>query len=135
MSHPEELSVFQVLDQLNKKNHSVYQALTSSEQKKFSPFVLLKWMYYSKVDPIKLQSINCNFFHSQNNLQMSLLSVPTNAKNIRWKWVKSQNKNQKKDQGIQAIMDHYGVTNSTALSVYDMMSTSEIEELVSAANN
>jgi hypothetical protein len=129
-----EVTLFQVLDQLNQHNTTITHALTESEQKKFAPLVLMKWMFYSGVAPITLQRVNANFFQHTGPMQLSLLGTAGGApKHPRWKWIKSSGgKAQQSEVLIDAVMNEYHINRSTALSVLDLFSEADASELLDA---
>jgi alpha-mannosidase len=131
-----EITLFQVLDQLHQKNYDIHRALTPSEQKKFVPIVLMKWMFYSgSSDPIALQNVNRYVFTTPAEQQLSLLASAgrgSRAKSPRWKWKAAATKKGSvaKETAVMAVMAHYNITHSTAQSVLPLLSDEELCELV-----
>lgn len=124
------LGIFDVLNEVGRKNYFIWDQLTEVEQKTFHPLVLLKWMLFSGVSPIKLQEINHNFFNLSKPDQMVLLATaPRLSSNYKWKWCKNESKTAD-DRAITAIQSQYQVSGSTARSVLSLFSPEEIEELV-----
>jgi len=125
----EARSIFDMLNELSNKNYELWNQLSEGEQKQFHPFVLLKWMTTSGVDPIRLQVINRGFFDHDRERQMRLLAtVERKPTSRRWNWVKRERTDN--TALIAAIREEYQLDNSTASSVLDLFSEDERVELL-----
>lgn len=82
----DKLSIWNEMKQLDQKNRGFYDELTESEQKKFSPFVLLRWASCVGGNNLELQKYylistneqaNKNFFSATKHKKLQWLLLTT----------------------------------------------------------
>ena len=106
------------LVEIGKKNYSV------GPENRIHPFVLLQWMKHSKLDPIRLQKINYNFFSHSPDIQYMLLhTVTEEPTSVRWTWQKTSEESKQVAENyekiVNKVIDYYNVDRSTAKSIVD----------------
>lgn len=128
-----DLTLFQVLDEIERKNYFIWDQLNASERKQFYPVVLLKWMAGSGVDPCKLQRINTHFFAKPPKDQFLLLATAGAQGNKRWKWVAKKASPVEKE--LAAIQYVYNTNLRQAQQTIPLLSTQELEDVVKEYND
>jgi hypothetical protein len=127
------ITLFNVLDEIGKKNYDIPSVLTEDEMKKFHPFVLLQWMKGSKgISYDRLQAVNKGFFSLPSSVQMTLLAtVSPKPGRYRWQWSgKKKEGDESGAQIVDAIQSLYDLDRSTARSVVELFSEEEQAELI-----
>lgn len=123
-----DLTVFQVLDQLESKNYFLWEQLNEREQKQFHPLVLMKWMLASGVSPIKLQQVNLNLFSLPKSSQFLKLATAGQQKQRRWKWIAK--KPPSDDEALKAIQFVYDTNTRQAEQTILLLSPEDIDEII-----
>lgn len=123
------LAIFDVLSHLNEKNYFLYEQLNAEEQKSFHPLVLLKWMFASGMDPIKLQKANFHLFDQSKSQQFLTLATVGDKKNRRWQWAQKKGASDE-DEVLKAIQYVYKIDSKTAIQTQSIFSQSELDEII-----
>lgn len=116
----------------------IFDALDAIAHKKFDkadtnlsqlhPYVALQWMGFSGCDIFRLQAVNYNFFGHSRDVQLELLStVEQKPTRRRWKWAKQPTQDNTPALAVQLM---YDVDFSTAVSVLDILTPSELAEAI-----
>lgn len=90
----QKLDIFKILGQLNKKDRDFYNRLTDDEKKQVLPYLLMRWMSGCSDQAqifILNEVVNPYVFalHRHKPLISYLLTVPTDGKFKKYKWVKN----------------------------------------------
>jgi len=123
-----ELTVFQVLSELEKKNYFLWEQLTESEQKQFHPLVLMKWMIGSGVPATRLQQVNLNLFSLSKQQQFLKLATAGQKKSRRWQWVQKKAKDDA--ELLKAIQFVYDTNIRQAEQTLNLLTDKELEQVV-----
>ena len=123
-----DLSVFQVLDELEKKNYFLWEQLNENEQKQFHPLVLMQWMRSSGVPATSLQRVNLNLFSLPKAHQMLKLATAGTNKGRKWKW--EAVKPTKRDEALKAIQVVYDTNIRGAEQALVLFSEQELDEIL-----
>lgn len=123
-----DLTVFQVLNEIEKKNYFLWEQLNESEQKQFHPLVLMKWMLYSGVSPIALQRVNLNLFSLTKDQQFLKLATAGQKKSRKWQWM--QKKAVGDDDVLKAIQYVYDTNSRQAEQTLTLLTPTELEQVV-----
>jgi hypothetical protein len=122
-----DLTVFQILNEIEKKNYFLWEQLTESEQKQFHPLVLMKWMLYSGTSPVALQRVNLNLFSLTKEQQFLKIATVGQKKSRKWVWTAKKPVNEEQLKAIQYVYD----TNSRqAEQTLDLLTPTELEQVV-----
>lgn len=122
-----DLTVFQVLSEIEKKNYFLWEQLTEGEQKQFHPLVLMKWMLYSGTPSIALQRVNLNLFNLSKDQQFLKLATAGQQKSRKWVWTAKKPGNEEQLKAIQFVYD----TNSRqAEQTLNLLTPTELEQVV-----
>lgn len=123
-----DLTVFQVLDQIEKKNYFLWSQLNESEQKQFHPLVLMKWMLASGVPATQLQPVNLNLFALPKEHQFLKLATAGTQTGRRWKWI--QKKTDSSGEVLKAIQFVYDTNSRQAEQSIELFTDKELEEIL-----
>ena len=124
-----ELSVFQVLSELEKKNYFLWEQLTEAEQKQFHPLVLMKWMNSSGVSPERLQRVNYRLFSLTKQQQFLKLATAGMKKSRKWQWTTTK-KDQDETEALKAIQFVYDTNIRQAQQTIEFLTTEELDEIL-----
>lgn len=122
-----DLTVFQVLSEIEKKNYFLWEQLNESERKQFHPLVLMKWMLYSGVAPIALQRVNLNLFNLSKDQQFLKLATAGQQKSRKWQWLQKKAGN---DEALKAIQYVYDTNSRQAEQTLNLLTPTELEQVV-----
>ncbi len=123
-----DLTVFQVLNELEKKNYFLWEQLTESEQKQFHPLVLMKWMMASGVSPVRLQRVNLNLFSLTKQQQFLKLATAGQNKSRKWQW--NQKKTDDNSEALKAIQFVYDTNSRQAEQTLNLLTPEQLEQVV-----
>jgi hypothetical protein len=123
-----ELTIFQVLTELEKKNYFLWEQMTESEQKQFHPLVLMMWMLGSGVSSVRLQQVNLNLFSLSKSQQFLKLATAGVNKSRQWKWVAK--KPVDTNEALKAIQFVYDTNARGAESALALFSPDELAEII-----
>jgi hypothetical protein len=122
-----DLTIFQILNEIEKKNYFLWEQLNESEQKQFHPLVLMKWMLYSGVSPIALQRVNHNLFALTKDQQFLKLATVGQKKSRKWEWVA---KKPVIEEQLKAIQYVYDTNSRQAEQTLDLLTPAELEQVI-----
>ena len=124
-----ELTVFQVLDEIERKNYFLWDQLTEDEQKQFHPLVLMQWMGTSGSSPIRLQRVNFHLFNLSKSQQFLKLATAGQQQQRSWKWAAKKAKPANEEQ-LKAIAYLYDINTRCAQQALPLFSEQELAELL-----
>ena len=124
-----DLTIFQVLTELEKKNYFLWEQLNESEQKQFHPLVLMKWMSGSGVPPTRLQNVNLNLFTLSKAQQFLKLATVGQQKARKWSW-EAKKADATGDEALKAIQFVYDTNLRQAQQTLALLTPSELDEIV-----
>jgi hypothetical protein len=123
-----DLTIFQVLTELEKKNYFLWEQMTEGEQKQFHPLVLMMWMLGSGVSPVHLQQVNLNLFSLSKQQQFLKLATAGVNKSRQWKW--AAKKPSDSNEALKAIQFVYDTNARGAESALALFSPDELAETI-----
>lgn len=123
-----DLTIFQVLNELEKKNYFLWEQLNETEQKQFHPLVLSKWMSGSGVSPTRLQEVNLNLFSLSKDQQFLKLATVGQQKSRKWTW--EAKKPSTDDEALKAIQFVYDINARGAEQALALFSPEELVDLI-----
>lgn len=122
--------IFAVLSAIDKKNISYFDSLTEKELKDISPYVLMKWLAGTS-DPYQVyvlnEIINTRVFNLQKHkeLLIALLTVCTDGKSKRYKWMKSKTVSNY-GNCISVIKDYFNYNTKDAKEAFNILTEQDI---------
>jgi hypothetical protein len=132
------LDIFTLLDQVDRKNYSIWDSLTDEQKKEFSPLVTLRWMA-GCTDPVQLiflnEIVNPTVFNMGEHKEflLKLLTVCSNGKPKRYQWINYKLGGSKKmKKSVELVMNHYRLSPKEAEDTRRLFSDEEILELAEA---
>ena len=127
--------IFEVLGNLNKKNHQYYTGLTEEEQKSIAPVVLMRWLSGTS-NPVQVlllnELVNPYVFSLQKHKQLlfDLMCTCTPGKFYKYTWLKANTGRQKnKPQAVEILCRQYDYSTVHATEVLPLFSDEEIISL------
>ena len=132
------LDIFTLLEQIDRKNYSIWDSLTDEQKKEFSPLVTLRWMAGCS-DPVQLiflnEIVNPTVFTMGEHKEflLKLLTVCSNGKPKRYQWINYKLGGSKKmKKSVELVMNHYRLSPKEAEDTRRLFSDEEILELAEA---
>lgn len=129
------LDIFNLLEQIDRKNYDLWDKLTEDQRKEFSPLVTMRWMA-GTTDPVQIiflnEIINVMVFPlgDKKELLLKLLTVCSNGTPKRYQWINYKTGgNKKKKLSTKLVADHYGISMREAEDTIKLFSSEEIMEL------
>lgn len=124
--------IFEVLGNLNKKNHQYYTGLTEEEQKSIAPLVLMRWLSGTS-NPLQIvllnEVVNPFVFSLQKHktLLFDLMCVCTTGKFQKYNWLKANSARQPgRPLATAIICQYYGYSVTQAQEVLSLFTSDEI---------
>lgn len=118
MTTTQPLDIFQVLNNVSKKNINYYSSLSEEQQKALQPFVVLRWLTGTR-DARQVyflnELVNPFVFSMPNHKQLLyfLLTTATSGKQQRYTWAKSLTKKTSSTPIILGVVKSYFKYNTT----------------------
>ncbi len=135
MAKERALDIFVLLDQVDKKNFQLWDALTDAQKKEFSPLVTMRWMA-GTTDERQLimlnELINTTIFGltAHPELLLKLLSVCASGKLKRYNWLNYKLSGGKKyKRSVELIAEHYKLSWEDAAEQRPIFDDAELLEL------
>lgn len=124
------IDIFKILNAIDKKNLKFFDSLDEKEYKDLQPYVLMKWLSgIDNASQIYLinEIINPYVFKLQKHkeLLIKLLTVVTNGKINRYKWLK-QKSSSKYANSISVIKEYFNYNTMEAKEAFKILSTEDI---------
>lgn len=127
-----KLDVFQVLGQIDKKQHLFYSKLSEEEQKAFHPLVVMRWM--SGVNQARQiiflnELVNPFVFSlaSHKDLLFKLMTICASGKQFKYQWNKAASKKTGKFAlSTQVVKTYFKYTPSQAREALSLLSNEDI---------
>ena len=122
-----KLDIFQVINQIDRKNSFFCSNLTEEEQKAFVPFVTMRWLTGTQnaYQVIVLNELVNPFAFSlatHKDLLYKLMTVCTSGKTQRYKWHKTTSKKTtNKPHTVSVVKDFYGYNTMDALEAIKLL--------------
>lgn len=126
------IDIFKILNSLDSKNLEFFNNLEEKELKDIQPYVLMKWLSGTN-DELQIyllnETINPYAFTLQKHkmLLIKLLTISTNGKNKRYKWIKQKSK-EKYTNSISVIKEYFQYSTKEALEAFRILKKTDILE-------
>lgn len=127
-----KLDIFQVLDNISRKNAEFYRNLTDEEQKALMPLIVARWLSGSssarQVYFIN-ELVNPHIFalHQHKELLYYLMTVCAPGQRQRYFWNKTlSKKSSSTPQAVSVICEYYKYSTQEALDVLPLLSNDDI---------
>lgn len=124
--------IFQILNNLNKKNKEFYSQLTEDQQKALQPLVVMRWLT-GTTNPAQVffinELVNTKVFslHKHKQLLVDLMTICTPGKPQKYNWLKKQNKSSNKlPNSTQVIQQYFGYNSKQANQSLPLLDNEDI---------
>lgn len=107
-----KLDLFATIAKLDRKDVGLYDSLSEEERKQLHPLVIMRWLTGTN-DPVKIsllnEYVNPYVFSLTKHKQLltQLLSVCTDGRSTRYKWIKANTRTSEKNPKCLAIVKQY----------------------------
>lgn len=128
------LDIFQVLNQIDKKNFNQWNEWSEEQKKEFSPYMILRWMAGTD-NPgqlIRLGEIACSTvfeFSSKKDLMLLILTTCSIDGPKRYKWLAPKGADKTQPGSIKLISEVYGLSAKDAEKSLKLFSNDDIIQL------